>query len=141
MDLKAKFNQSSINESIKKEIKMLDDYAAEHNFDYNRVRKTVEFGDKERIKATEEARMKAGSIDIASLVKGTDLGKEYEEEKIRDFEREQEKFKSNQEGYKVDRKIQEEWVEKSKLMQEKSKVNVGEQKIVKKRGRPKKVKN
>ena len=39
---------------------------------------------------------------------------------MKDFEREQEKFKSNQEGYKVNKKVQEEWVEKSKIMQEKS---------------------
>ena len=148
MDLSARFNQSSINESLKKEIKVLDDYAEAHGFDFDRVRKTVEFGDKERKESMGEAQRIAGSIDLKSLVKGTKLGKEYEDEQRKDFEREQEKFKRTQEGYKVNKKVQEEWVEKSKIMQEQSRKQdelnkrgeASNQKAPKKRGRPKKVK-
>merc|ERR1712223_1187923 len=142
MDLAARFDQGSINRSLKKEIKHLDDYAAKHGFDYDRVRRTVEFGDKERMESIGKAQLKSAAIDLKSLVQGTELGKEYEQEQRKDFEREQEKFKRTQDGYKVNKKVREEWVEKSKIMQEQSRhqdeLNKrGEAPIQKKkRGRP-----
>merc|ERR1712178_53457 len=95
-----------------------------------------------------KAQLKSAAIDLKSLVQGTELGKEYEEEQRKDFEREQEKFKRTQDGYKVNKKVQEEWVEKSKIMQEQSRHQdelnkrgeASNQKAPKKRGRPKKVK-
>jgi len=114
MDLEARFKGG--HQSISDSIKDIDDYAADMNFNMDNVRKSVEMGEKEGLKKKIFA-MNSMSVDISTITKGTKLGEDAKKEQEAEFRAQQEKAKANQTGHKVDKKVQEEWIKETELMQ------------------------
>ena len=114
MDLEARFHGG--HQSIKDSIQDIDDYAEEMNFNMDNVRKSVEMGEKEGLKKKIFA-MNNMSVDISTITKGTKLGEGVKKEQEAKFRAEQEKAKENQTGHTVDKKVQEEWIKETELMQ------------------------
>merc|ERR1712150_357029 len=157
-DLNARFEKSRVNKSIQDSMKECDDYADSMGYNMDDARIGIEMGEKKTLKK-KIVGMNAMATDLSSLVKGTELGEKLKKEEEERMALERERAKSME--HKVDKKIQDEWIKKSILMQEtafkdseskemkRKKNNVvgnaeGTKKAEgspKKRGRPKKVKS